>query len=432
MAMTNASTRSAGALTGLPRLLPPEPVPSLAAHVARFGPLPRVSAALIPEIERAGLRGRGGAGFPTAVKVAAVATRSRGRAVVVANGTEGEPASAKDKTLLALVPHLVLDGVAAAAAAVGATEAIVCVERSATRAVAAVERAVAERRQAGADRVPVRVATTPSRYIAGEESALVHWLQGGEAKPTFTPPRPFERGVRGRPTLIQNVETLAHMALIARFGATWFRSVGTVDDPGSALVSVGGVPRRGVYEVALGTPLASVLRAAGSDLATDDPGVARPVLIGGYFGTWIPAGAVAGTTLSKSSLAAVGASLGCGVVSVLPADVCGLAESARVTRWLAGQTAGQCGPCVFGLDAIARAMEALVAGDRSGQAEQALARWLGMVAGRGACRHPDGAARFVASSLRVFAGDIARHRHQGPCGGSRRGALPLPVAEGWR
>jgi NADH:ubiquinone oxidoreductase subunit F (NADH-binding) len=410
----------------LPRLLQTPQLRTLAGHLDRFGPPPSHPADLIGEVERSGLRGRGGAGFPTAVKLAAVA--SRRRTIVVANGTEGEPASAKDKTLLAVAPHLVYDGAVLAAHAVGAQQVFLCVERSATSTLEVLEAALVERRNARIDTVEIRLAATPSRYVAGEESALVHWLNGGEAKPTLIPPRPFERGVTGRPTLVDNVETLAHLALIARYGADWFRALGTVTDPGTMLLTLSGaVGRPGVYEAPLGAPLRDVLGAAGGSI-----GDLGAVLVGGYFGTWIPAAMAAEVDLSVESLGRVGAGLGCGVLAGLPLGACGLVESARVARWLADQSAGQCGPCVFGLDAIASAMDVLVRGDVNGQAEHQLGRWLGMVKGRGACRHPDGAARFVASSLSVFADEIALHRRRGPCRPTAGHWLPVPRTGGWR
>jgi len=400
-------------------------VVTLAGHLDHFGPVPGDATRLIEAVRRAGLRGRGGAGFPTAVKMMAVAERRR--SVVVANGTEGEPASAKDKSLLAVAPHLVLDGAVLAARAVGAHEVTLCVERTAAVTIDSVNRALAERGRAGLDPVDLKLALTPDRYVAGEESALVHWLNGGEAKPTVVPPRPFERGVGGRPTLINNVETLAHVALIARHGADWWRGVGTADDPGSALVTLsGGVARGGVYEIPLGIALESVLRAAGAALPAKGA-----VLIGGYFGTWLPADQIGHVRLGAASLQQAGCSFGCGAIAVLPDGVCGLAESARVARWLADQNAGQCGPCMFGLPAIAEAMEAVVAGERSGRAERLVGRWTAMVKGRGACKHPDGAARFVESSMRTFAAEIAEHRRRGPCPPARP-VLPVPVKGGWR
>jgi NADH:ubiquinone oxidoreductase subunit F (NADH-binding) len=409
----------------LPRLLVRSGSPDLDRHIDRYGPLRCPPGQLAAEVGRAGIQGRGGAGFPSATKMAAVAGGRR--AIVVANGTEGEPASSKDRVLLTSNPHLVLDGAVAAAEAVGATEVLVCVDRRARRAHDSVWQAADQRRLTGVDPVPIRVEAAPDRYVAGEESALVHWLSGGEAKPTATPPRPYERGVDRRPTLVQNVETLAHVGLVARYGAEWHRSVGTADAPGSALFSVlGHVQRPGVIEAALGSPAERVVAAAGGTLS----GV-EAVLVGGYFGTWVPAEVLAPTPLGGAPLDQVGASLGCGVLAVLPPQACGLAETARVARWLAGQSAGQCGPCTNGLPAIAGALEQLVAGDRRRRAEDQLHRWLAMVEGRGACRHPDGAVRLVRSALATFADHIGQHRRRGPCR-QHQPVLPTPTTGGWR
>jgi len=398
-----------------------------ASHLDRIGPRPRGSAATIAEVERSGIRGRGGAAFPTAVKLASVAGRRA--PVVVANGTEGEPLSSKDKALLVSAPHLVLDGAAIAAEAVGAATVLVCVARGATTALAAVRAALAERESVGADTVALRLEETPDRYLVGEETALIQWLNGGDAKPTTVPPRPFERGVGGRPTVVQNVETLAHVALVARFGAAWFRQMGTVSDPGTRLLTIsGGVSRPGVYEVPSGFPVRGALDAAGLP-----PGAPPAVLAGGYFGTWLSPDEVDGTRLEVESMRAAGSSPGCGVLWVLPPHACGLVESARVSRWYADQNAGQCGPCVNGLPAIAEAFGALVSGTRVAQAVDCLKRWSHMVSGRGACRHPDGAARFVTSALRVFGFEIDRHARMGPCAACRTAALlPVPAAGRWR
>ena len=409
----------------MPRLLLTDDGPGLDTHFHRWGQLPAGGPLLIDEVERAGLRGRGGAQFPTATKLRAVATARH--PIVVANGTEGEPASSKDKALLVHSPHLVLDGASMAADTIGAEEVVVCVDRTSTAALDAVRAAIAERLTAAADRVTFRLQATPSHYVTGEESALVHWLNGGPAKPTVVPPRPFERGVQHRPTLVNNVETLAHLALVARFGADWFRGLGTAEDPGTALVTLtGDIGRPGVYELPLGIPLAEALRAAetGAD--------ATAVLVGGYAGTWIPATAVAGARLDRRSLRALGASLGCGAITVLGPGSCGLRTTASIARWLAAQSAGQCGPCTHGLPAIAQALEALVAGDRRQRGEQQLRRWLDMVEGRGACHHPDGVVRFVRSALTVFAAEISRHRQYGPCR-EPAARLPLPAPEAaWR
>ncbi len=409
------------------RLFPSAAGLTLDEHLTHYGPLPRGGPPVIDAVERAGLRGRGGAGFPTAVKLRAVADRRR-RSIVVANGTEGEPASGKDKALLVYVPHLVIDGATVAAETVGAREIVVCVERNRPETLAAVASAVADRRRRGLERVSVRVEVAPDRYVAGEESALVNWLNGGEAKPTFVPPRPFEKGVGARPTLVDNVETLAHLGLIARFGPDWFRAVGTEADPGTTLLTLGGaVTRPGVYEVAAGSSLRVAIESAGADLS----GI-QALLVGGYFGTWIPVGQIDGLTLGGEDLRRAGASLGCGVVFALPNGACGLAESARVAHWLDAENAGQCGPCVNGLGALAMTVDALVQGGWGADAARhRVPVLLDLIRGRGACRHPDGAVRFVQSSVEVFAAEIAYHAQHGHCGAAV-GLLPTPAPGGWR
>lgn len=408
----------------MPGLIGTPPAAHLADHVARFGALPRTGRDLIGEVDHAGLLGRGGAGFPTAKKLDAVRRNERFRsAVVVANGTEGEPLSEKDKTLLVHAPHLVLDGMIAAAEAVGARDLVCCFERSVRPIARALEHAIAERQRAGADPLNIRTAATPSRYVAGEESALVHWLNGGEAKPVFSATRPFERGVGGRATLVDNVETLAQIALIARYGASAWR------EHSEYLVTIkGAVARPGVYSTARGSTLRSILRTAGTGHPTG-------VLVGGYFGTWLSPQQAAMAVLDPDELRVFGASMGCGAIAVVGTDTCPIAELARVARWFAGQTAGQCGPCVFGLPAIADALEAIAfRGDRDGRAEADVRRWLAMVEGRGACKMPDGAVRFVRSGLAVFADHLAAHRSHGGCSAVHAPAL-LPVPTGgdeWR
>jgi NADH:ubiquinone oxidoreductase subunit F (NADH-binding) len=388
----------------------------LERHHERYGALPE-DGGLVDFVDDSGLQGRGGAGFPTGRKLRAVAG-GRGRPIVVANGTEGEPVSGKDRVLLRLVPHLVLDGATLAAQAVGAREAIVAVGVHAQREVAVVGAAIAERNGP----VRLRLATPPPGFVSGEETALVNWLNRGPAKPTFTPPRPFERGVGGRPTLVQNVETLANLALIARSGPGWFRELGTRAEPGTVLVTLGGaVKRPGIYEAPLGVQLAELVDWAG--------GFATPpaaFLVGGYFGTWLDADVALRRRLLDSDLSEIGASLGARGVFAFPAGSCGVFETARVARYLANESAGQCGPCVNGLHAIADTLENLAWGRPEREDPARLARWASQVEGRGACRHPDGAARFVTSALSVFADEIGSHL-RGRCTGERRPLLPVGV-----
>ena len=181
--------------------------------------------------------------------------------------------------------------------------------------------------------VSIELAVGPEGYVTGEESAVVNWLNGGSPKPVFVPPRPYERGYRRRPTLILNSETLAQLALIARFGDGWFRDLGTAADPGSALVTISGaVLAPGVYELAFGTSMSDLLAAAGGAL---EP--LRALLVGGYFGTWVDADRALELRLAREDLRTVGCTLGSGVLIALGENSCGLHESARVTDWLAGR-----------------------------------------------------------------------------------------------
>jgi NADH:ubiquinone oxidoreductase subunit F (NADH-binding) len=272
--------------------------------VARYGPLPPgrpAREALIAEVGRAGLTGRGGAGFPTARKLAAVVG---GRApVLIANGTEGEPASAKDKVLMGRSPHLVLDGAVLAAEMIGAGEAVIVVH-PAVREI--IDEAAAERARARLDRVRLEVRTAAGGFVAGQASAVVNWIERGVPVPRPTPPRLSQRGLHRAPTLVQNVETLAHLALIARYGAAWFRFVGTPAEPGSMLVTVlGAVREPGVREVAIGIPVGQVLDLAGGASAP-----LQALLLGGYFGTWVAAMQASGRPFSSARLAGLGAGPG--------------------------------------------------------------------------------------------------------------------------
>jgi NADH:ubiquinone oxidoreductase subunit F (NADH-binding) len=391
---------------GLPRLLAgldaSGAAMTLDRHAQVHGPLPQLSPhELIEVVEQSGLRGRGGADFPTARKLRAVAERHRGATVVV-NGSETEPASAKDRLLLERMPHLVLDGAELAADAVGAREVVVKVGERAAAAQRALQAAIGVR---GNDRVKFELVVGPDGYVTGEESAVMNLLNRGKDLPTFVPPRPFERGYRGRPTLIQNPETLAQIALVARYGDFWYRELGTAADPGSVLVTISGaVAAPGVYELAFGTPMTDLLAAAGG---STEP--LQALLVGGYFGTWVESARALRLRLAREELRSVGCSLGSGVLIALGQSSCGLHESARVIDYLAAESAGQCGPCVYGLRAIADSFGALADGIAHRAERDRMLRWAGEIRGRGACHHPDGAVRFVESAISVFGGELNGH-----------------------
>jgi NADH:ubiquinone oxidoreductase subunit F (NADH-binding) len=370
-------------------------------HAARLGARPAGNRAFIDTLDRSGLVGRGGASFPVGVKWKSVQSRSHGDAVVIANGAEGEPLSRKDQTLMALRPHLVIDGALLAAEAVRANRILLYVGEAHTSALASMTRAVAERPAAEAKRLVLLPA--PASYVAGEATAAVHFVNAGIATPTATPPRPSESGVDGRPTLVQNVETLAHVALIARNGDGWFRSLGRNAAVGTVILTVSGaVAKPGVVEVPCGCSIEEVLTLAGGVRGT-----ARAVLLGGYFGGWISARQAGTILLDPKALPAAGGSLGCGIVSVLDDATDPLEVSARILQHLANESAAQCGPCFFGLRSLSTATSRLAARRPEDGDLPHLHRWAAMVRGRGACRHPDGAVAFLQSALTVFESEFA-------------------------
>ena len=385
----------------------------LAEHRQRLGALPPPSSALIDALERSALRGKGGAGFPVATKWRSVASQRAGTPVVLANGGEGEPLSQKDRMLMEQRPHLVIDGALLGADAVGADEVILYIGADHAGAVQAMHRAVGER--PASERGRLRLVSAPVRYVSGEETAAVHFVNEGIALPTSIPPRPFERGVDGRPTLVQNVETLAHVALIARFGDEWFRSLGDGTASGTTLVTVGGaVPQSVLIEIPQGIALADAVNAAGGLTSDSDA-----VLLGGYFGGWVDSGTAWGLALDADTLRQSGYSLGCGVIAVLPSTRCGVIETARIVSYLAHESARQCGPCTFGLRAISAATGRIAGLAATAGDLEHVQRWAGLLAGRGACRHPDGAAGLLASALRVFAGEFMLHADERRCSVAR-------------
>lgn len=407
-------------LAGPPAEAGPEP---LASHLVRLGPLPRLDPGAIVELVAAsGLSGRGGGEFPLARKLAA-AIASGGPAVVVANGSEGEPASRKDRVLLEHRPHLVLDGLAAAASAVEATDAVVYVHGTRRRTLSLLRDALAEREARGLAPRALRVVCAPGRFVAGESSAVVSFLEARDARPRRSLTPAAVRGVQGRPTVVSNVETLAHLGLLMRGGAEWFRRAGSPGAPGSSLLTLAGAvqaPGR-VVEVLAPVPVGALLRAGG---AGDAP--TEGVLLGGYGGTWVGGHAAWRAPLDRAALREAGAALGCGLVAPLGRGACGVALTARLLAYLASESAGQCGACVHGLPALAHGLDAIAVGSATRRDVRRVLTAAGTMRGSGACAHPDGAVGLLQSALAVFGDDVHDHVRGRPCPG-----FDDPGAAGW-
>lgn len=366
------------------------------------------SGKFLAELARSGLRGRGGAGFPAHRKWSAVAASSD--SVVVANGHEGEPASGKDAWLLTRRPHLVLDGLLTAAVVTGSSEAVVYASEPAV--LTSVRAAVAEIVEAGMvpHGVALRVHEAPPGYVAGEESAVVASINGRPAKPTSKPPRPFEVGVRGLPTLVSNVETFAHAAWIRRYGAAEFARAGTAASCGTALFTVTGrVAEPGVYEMPLGATVSELAAAAGGG---DVP--MTGALLGGWF-NGISLGDIGALSCCYDAMRAAGTGLGCGAITVLgPADDL-VALVGELSIWFQNESALQCGSCFTGTKAIARALRQILRGEDAAGHLADLTRWGSDLPGRGVCGLIDGAAALARSGAEELARRDAR-KEQSACG----------------
>jgi NADH:ubiquinone oxidoreductase subunit F (NADH-binding) len=407
---------------------------ALSDHLRQFGPMPGIAlpkdgrpGPLADEVAASGLRGRGGGWFPTARKLHAVVESAAARRalttgrkpVVIANAMEGEPASSKDAVLLAHSPHLVLDGIQAAAATIGATNAYLAVHRGSTL-IPLLDIALAER---GADRIRIELITPPARYVASEESALTHWAGDGSATPVYGA-RPFQKGMNGRPTLVQNAETLAHLALIARHGGSWFASIGDPSAPGTSLVSVGGaVNMPGVIEIPTGMSVEEILARCGGTTST-----VNGFLTGGYGGAWVGAEQLRATTWAPDPVRDIGGVIGAGILWALGEGPCPLQEMARVATWMAGESAGQCGPCRFGLPSVAEDLVQLATRSGSQDDLHRIDERLALIVNRGGCKHPDGTARFISTGIHVFHAEIAHHLN-GHCTAHDAHAV-LPIPEG--
>ena len=381
----------------------------LVTHRYRHGPQRHRSLEeLAADAARVRLLGRGGAAFPVATKLAAVPT-GRGTQILV-NGSESEPASRKDRTLMTLTPHLVLDGALAVARALRTREVTIAVHDPGAHASLRAALDERSRHEPLHERVDLR--RTPGRFVAGEVRALLRGLDGGPAVPPSRRTRPSKSGLRGAPTFASNVETFAQLALLVSLGAAQFAEVGSPEEPGTTLLTLlGDVGTRGVVEVPTDLPLDALL-----------PGEGGPVLVGGYHGRWTrDAHEVRGLAVDRIGLRAAGLPLNAGVIARLPREVCALAEVTAVTRWLASQSAGQCGPCLYGTAALAHDVGELLHGRAAPAVEE---RLLGLV-GRGACAHPDGTAAFVSTALDALTEDLALHRRHGGCGRPYAGVLPL-------
>jgi len=375
--------------------------------VSRLGELsPRE---VIARLEASGLRGRGGAGFPTGRKLALTLECPETPHYVVMNGGEDEPGSHKDRVLMENVPHLLLDGIILAAYAVQAEEAYLYINHGYEAATAAVETAIGEARAAGywgediagsGFSVELVMVAAPSNYVAGEDTAALEVIEGKEPLPRQKPPFPVTEGLFGKPSLVNNVETFGNIAPIVARGPEWFRSFGTEASPGTMLFSLGDeMERPGVYELPLGTPLRHLLEECGGGVKGGKP--IKAILPGGPSSAFLPPDNL-DLLLDHDALREAGSSIGCGVVKVLTEDDSVLDEVVRIADFFAKESCGQCPACRMETNMLV----ALLKKFQQGEGNDALVEQFGKVIafnkGKGFCSLINMPGPPIESAVRLF------------------------------
>ncbi len=375
---------------------------------------------VITEVFAARLRGRGGAGFPVADKWRATRTAAGDRKIVVANLMGADPTSLGDRALAEGNPHLVLEGALVAATAVGASEAILAVRRDWTAAIERLRAAVAEAESAqlagylilGTDvSVQVSVWEGSGAYVAGEETALIHALQGDRGMPLIRPPYPAERGLWDAPTLVHNAETLAHVAWILGRSAAQFAKVGPETAPGTKLVTIAGaVKTPGLAEVAMGTPIAEII-----DLAGGSSGTVKAAFIGGPGAGALAADELGSVGYEYDGLGAVGGHIGSGSVLVTDAATCMVATSRFLLDFSAREACGKAVPCRIGTKRLVETLDRILAATPRPN-DLVLLRELSVkIADTALCRLESLAPRPMLTTLDRFGDEYRAHAERGVC-----------------
>ncbi len=387
----------------------------LRAAVAELGP-----AGTIAEVAASGLRGRGGAGFLTADKWRAAAVLDAPRRFVVANGYGADPAVASDRVLMARDPYAVIEGLAIAALAIGATEAIIAVRAEATEAIAALTSAVGQAQDAGligpdslgpGSDLAMRVEVVQGAYMLGEETVLLKALEGKRGQPEQRPPHPSERGLFGAPTVVQNVQTLASVAWILANGGRKYAAIGPLDSPGTTLVHLRGAKRSGILEVPLGTPLRAIVAVGGEP---DAGRKLKGVLVGGPSGGILPA-ELLDTPYDYVPLREAGAHVGSGSVIVVDDRSC-VVDLARVlTRFCADEACGKTIPCRIGLRRLTEIGDRVATGRPRPTDLGLLTDLTHDIAESGLCDHERLATLPYLSGMRYFRSELDDHILRSSC-----------------
>jgi NADH-quinone oxidoreductase subunit F len=378
--------------------------------------------AIIGELKISALRGRGGAGFPTGLKWSFMPRNAPGQKYIVCNSDEGEPGTFKDRDILRYNPHAVIEGMAIAGYTIGATMGYNYIRGEFWEPYQRFEEALREAREAGylgrnvlGSGVDFDIQTHlgAGAYICGEETALLESLEGKKGQPRFKPPFPASYGLYGRPTTINNTETLASVPLIMRNGGKWFLELGKPNNGGTKIFSVSGhVNKPGNYEIALGTPFAALLEMAGGMRGGKK---LKAVIPGGSSVPVMTAETIMKTNMDYDSLAKAGSMLGAGSVIIMDEDTCMVNALGRISHFYYEESCGQCTPCREGTGWLSRVIHRIEHGGGEQQDLALLEDVSRRIMGRTICALGDAAAMPVESFVKLFRDEFQYHIDNGKC-----------------
>ena len=374
-------------------------------------------------VKKSGLRGRGGAGFPTWKKWEMVVQQKESRKYLCCNAAEDEPGTFKDRYLLRENPHQLIEGAILSAYAIGADEAYLYINGRFEEELQFMEQALQEAKDHGhwgsplkgsGRTIQLKVTRSPGTYVAGEETALLEVIEGRVAAPRQKPPYyPAVHGLFGKPTAVNNAETLSNIPHIIREGMEWFRSIGTATSPGSLIFTLTGeVNRPGLYELTLGTSLRELIEVYGEGVKEGRR--LKAVFPGGPSNTIIPGDQI-DVPLDFDSLKAIGSGLGTGAVIVMSDEACMVQSAIEYARFFARESCGQCPPCKLGTVHLSEILEKIEAGQGTGKDVQQVEQVCGMIKGRGYCYLLTGASIAVESIFRHFRHEFDAHVTEGRC-----------------
>jgi NADH-quinone oxidoreductase subunit F len=377
---------------------------------------------VIQLISQAGLRGRGGAGFPTGKKWALTREGAEQPRYFVMNGGEDEPGSKKDRVLMEYLPHLVVEGVIIAAYAVGAAKAFLYINARYDAAIQSITRALPEAKSSGycgqnmlgsGYSLEIEIIQAPHNYVAGEDTAVLEVIEGKAPLPRQKPPFPVTVGLFGKPTSVNNVETVANVAPIVLHGVEWYRRFGTPESPGTMIFSLGDdVKRPGIYELPYGATLRYLIEACGG--GTRDDRKIKAIMPAAPSSAFLPADKI-DTPLEPNAMREAGSALGCGVVRVISEGTCMVEEVLRVSEFFTAESCGQCPACRMETNTLT----ALLKKVQQGQGGQAILEQFGKVVafnkGKGFCNLIAMPGPPIESAIKLFPEDFAAHLNTGRC-----------------